>query len=232
MGTSNVGNTVWRDEIVVWFTFVWTGIALLALLVTPFVLQTTIPIFQIVWITIPLLDLIWFRDPERTGFRPVGLGRIVRMAVVAGLAYAALLVAVEPWTGIYDRLLELALEGPDLTFVWLVRFESPISWIGLALFSGFVTLYTEELFFRGWLLQTLKRRTDPRTAVVGQALLFTLLQSIPVLFFTPIRAAVYLLVYAFGLGVVVGTVAHRTESIWPGLLVVTIANLLLTVILV
>lgn len=105
-------------------------------------------------------------------------------------------------------------------------------WMGLALFSGFVTLYSEELFFRGWLLQTLNRRTQPRVAVIGQAIVFTIFQSIPVFFFEPVQAVLYLLIYAFGLGVIVGVAAQRTQSIWPGLAVVTVANLVLTVILV
>jgi len=139
---------------------------------------------------------------------------------------------VEPWSGVYDRLLVLALEGPDPTFAWLVRFDGLGGWVGLALFSGFVTLYSEELFFRGWLLQTLNRRTQPSIAVIGQAVVFTLFQSIPVFFFEPLQAALYPLNYAFGLGVIVGAAAQRTNSIWPGLAVVTIANLVLTAILV
>lgn len=220
-----------RSHLVV-VAILWTTLALLGLLFAPVLLEATTPIFQILWVAVPLLDLLRFRDPERVGFRPVAIRRIGTMAAAAGLAYGALLVAVEPWTGVYDQLLTLALEGPDPTFAWLLRFESPVSWLGLALFSGFVTLYTEELFFRGWVLQALKRRTTPRAAVVGQALLFTLMQSIPVLFFDALQAVLYLLVYAFGLGVVVGTVAHRTDSIWPGLLVVTVANLILSVLLV
>lgn len=105
-------------------------------------------------------------------------------------------------------------------------------WLGLALFSGFVTLYSEELFFRGWLLQRLNRRTQASVAVVGQAVVFTIFQSIPVFFFEPLQAVLYLLVYAFGLGIIVGAAAQRTQSIWPGLAVVTVANLVLTAILV
>jgi membrane protease YdiL (CAAX protease family) len=61
---------------------------------------------------------------------------------------------------------------------------------------------------------------------------FTLFQSIPVLFFSPVQAFVSLVVYAFGLGVVVGIAAHRTDSILPGLAVVTVANLVSTHLLV
>ncbi|WP_129116283.1 CPBP family intramembrane glutamic endopeptidase [Halegenticoccus tardaugens] len=133
---------------------------------------------------------------------------------------------------VFDRLLVLALEGPDSTFAWLVRFDGLGQWAGLTLFSSFVTLYSEELFFRDWLLQTLNRRTQPKVAVVGQAIVFTIFQSILVFFFEPIQAVLYLLVYVFGLGVILGVASQRTQSIWPGLAVATVANLVLTAILI
>lgn len=210
----------------------WTVLALVTLALTVAVLETTVPIFHVVWLVIPLANLIRHRDANRVGFRPLTWHRFLRAAVAAGLAYGLLLVLVEPWTGVYDRLLSLALEGPDPTFAWLVRIDGPGRWVILAVFSGLVTLYSEELFFRGWLLQLLARRTRARNAIIGQALVFTLLQSIPAFFFDPVQALIYLAVYAFGLGIVVGTVAHRTESIWPGLAVVTVANLVLSLILV
>jgi len=210
----------------------WTGLALAALVITPLMLRTTTPIFQVFWLIVPLISLVRHRDTDRVGFRTPDRGKGLRAAIAAGIAYATLLILVEPWSGVYDHLLVLALEGPDPTFAWLVRFDGLSGWVGLALFSGFVTLYSEELFFRGWLLQTLNRRMQPSIAVIGQAVVFTLFQSIPVFFFEPLQAALYLLIYAFGLGVIVGAAAHRTESIWPGLVVVTIANLVLTAILV
>ncbi len=210
----------------------WTGLALAALVITPLMLRTTTPIFQMFWLIVPLISLVRHRDTDRVGFRTPDCGQGLRAAIAAGIAYATLLILVEPWSGVYDRLLVLALEGPDPTFAWLVRFDGLSGWVGLALFSGFVTLYSEELFFRGWLLQTLNRRMQPSIAVIGQAVVFTLFQSIPVFFFEPLQAVLYLLIYAFGLGVIVGAAAHRTESIWPGLVVVTIPNLVLTAILV
>lgn len=210
----------------------WTGLALAALVITPLILRTTTPIFQMFWLIVPLISLVRHRDTDRVGFRTPDRGQGLRAAVVAGVAYAILLILVEPWSGVYDRLLVLAFEGPDPTFAWLVRLDSVGGWVGLALFSGFVTLYSEELFFRGWLLQALNRWTQPRAAVVGQAVVFTIFQSIPVFFFDPLQAVLYLLVYAFGLGVIVGAAAQRTRSIWPGLAVVTVANLVLTAVLV
>jgi len=176
--------------------------------------------------------MIHVGDASAIGVISLDVRHFLETSVAAGIAYAALLLAVEPWTGVYDRLLELTLEGPDPTFAWLVRFDGLAAWGGLAIFSGLVTLYSEELFFRGWLLNVLKRRTRPTVAVVGQAMVFTLFQSIPVLFFSPVQALVYLVVYAFSLGVVVGIAARRTDSILPGLAVVTVANLVLTYLLV
>ncbi|MFO8116138.1 MAG: type II CAAX endopeptidase family protein [Halorubrum sp.] len=210
----------------------WTALALVALVVTPLILRTTTPIFHVFWLVVPLLSLVRHRDTDRIAFRTPDREQGLRTAVAAGIAYGILLVLVEPWSGVYDRLLVLALEGPDPTFAWVVRIDGLGGWVGLALFGGFVTLYSEELFFRGWLLQSLNRRTRPRVAVVGQAVVFTAFQSIPVFFFEPLQAALYLLVYAFGLGVIVGAAAQRTQSIWPGLVVVTAANLVLTAILV
>ena len=210
----------------------WTGLALAALVITPLMLRTTTPIFQMFWLIVPFISLVRHRDTDRVGFRTPDREQGLRAAIAAGIAYATLLILVEPWSGVYDRLLVLAFEGPDPTFAWLVRFDGVDGWVGLALFSGFVTLYSEELFFRGWLLQALNRRTTPRVAVAGQAVVFTIFQSIPIFFFEPLQAALYLLVYAFGLGVIVGAAAQRTQSIWPGLAVVTVANLVLTAILV
>ena len=210
----------------------WTVLALVALFVTPLVLRTTTPIFQLFWLVVPLASLIRHRDTDRIGFTTPNTEHGLRVAVAAGLAYAILLIMVEPWSGVYDRLLLLALDGPDPTFAWLVRIEGIGGWVGLVLFSGFVTLYSEELFFRGWLLQTLNRRTQPRVAVIGQAIVFTIFQSIPIFFVEPIQAVLYLLVYAFGLCIIVGVAAQRTQSIWPGLIVVSVAHFVLTAILV
>ncbi len=210
----------------------WTGLALAALVITPLILRTTTPIFQMFWLIVPLISLVRHREIDRVEFRTPDRGQGIRAAIAAGISYGTLLILAEPWSGVYDRLLVLALEGPDPTFAWLVRLDGVGGWAGLALFSGFVTLYSEELFLRGWLLQALNRRTTPRVAVAGQAVVFTIFQSIPIFFFEPLQAGLYLFVYAFGLGVIVGAGAQRTQSIWPGLAVVTVANLVLTAILV
>ncbi|MFC6942578.1 CPBP family intramembrane glutamic endopeptidase [Salinirubellus sp. GCM10025818] len=222
----------WVSRHRITIALLWTGLALAALVITPLILQTTTPIFQMFWLIVPFISLVRHRDTDRVGFRTPDRGQGLRAAIAAGIIYAILLILVEPWSGVYDRLLVLALEGPDPTFAWLVRFDGLGGWVGLALFSGFVTLYSEELFFRGWLLQTLNRRTQPRVAIIGQAVVFSLFQSISVFFFEPFQTALYLLIYAFGLGVIVGAAAQRTQSIWPGLAVVTVANLVLTAILI
>jgi membrane protease YdiL (CAAX protease family) len=210
----------------------WTTLALVGLLSVPWVLETTTPVFQLLWLVVPLVHLFRYRDASAVGLTPLAPRRFLGVSLAAGAAYAALVVAVEPQVGVYERLVELALAGPDPTFAWLVRFDGPIAWIGLLLFSGFVTLYSEELFFRGWLLGALERRTGPSVAVVGQALVFTAFQALPVIFFSPVQAVLYLTIYAFGLGLVVGLAAQRTGSVLPGLAVVTVANLVLTFLLV
>jgi hypothetical protein len=122
----------------------WTGLALAALVITPLMLRTTTPIFQMFWLIVPLIvpliSLVRHRDTDRVGFRIPDRGQGLQATIAAGIAYAILLILVEPWSGVYDRLFALALEGPDPTFAWLVRSDGVGGWVGLALFSGFVTL--------------------------------------------------------------------------------------------
>lgn len=82
----------------------------------------------------------------------------------------------EPWSHTYQVLVKTALSSaqPDTTFAWLLRLPKLPALTGMLLYSGLVTLFAEELFFRGWLLQLLRRRLGDVWAVVLQALLFTL----------------------------------------------------------
>jgi membrane protease YdiL (CAAX protease family) len=144
---------------------------------------------------------------------------------------AALTVAVEPWSDTYGQLIEKALSANplDTTFGWLVRFDGASAWTGFILFSGLVTIFAEELFFRGWLLQLLCRHKKPSHAIVAQALLFSLLQAVAALQLSPLQASLYIVVYAFaGVGVVGGYAAWRTASIWPSLALATTLNAVLT----
>ena len=154
--------------------------------------------------------------------------------VTAGINLGLLVLLsglVEPWSRAYGDLVRAALAGepPDTTFAWLVRFSGPVAWGGLLLYSGLVTIFAEELFFRGWLLQAFLRRMRPAWAILLQAALFTLPQLLAALLLRPLQGAVYGVVYSFlAVGVIGGWAAWRTRSIWPSLAAAALWNLLMT----
>lgn len=209
----------------------WIGAALVAAALAVWRLEGAVPVFTFVLLLVPLVSLVRHGDTARVGLRRVGAGLLARTTAVAALAIAVLTAAVEPWSHAYEALVEeaLATDPVDPTFGWLARYDGFGSWAGFVLFTGLVTIFAEELFFRGWLLQLLLRHTGPAPAIVGQAVLFSLLQAIPAFLLSSVEAAVYVGVYAFAaIGLVGGTAAWRTASIWPSLIAATTFNAVLT----
>ena len=209
----------------------WLIGALLALVVATRHLDGAVPVFTAIWLVVPLVTLLRRRDAGRVGLRRVRAPRLAGTTVLAAVLAAALTLAVEPWSGAYGALVEeaLATDPVDTTFGWLVVHDGPGAWAAFVLFGGLVTIFAEELFFRGWLLQLLLRHTDPARAVVAQAALFSVVQVLPALLLAPLEGVVFVGAYAFALvGVVGGWAAWRTASIWPSLAVAATLNALLT----
>ena len=130
--------------------------------------------------------------------------RVTDLLLAAGLALA-LNPAVRElgvWTGrlfpaseaIQAQLAQLSQQIPNLGIAVLV----------LAL----VPAITEEFAFRGYILSGLERSYRPMTAIVLSSLLFAFLHVLLSLFQQFFGAAL--------LGVVLGAIAYRTGSIWPG----------------
>jgi membrane protease YdiL (CAAX protease family) len=141
----------------------------------------------------------------------------------------------EPWSGAYKNLLAEATRvgSTDPTFVWLSRIEGPGGWIGMVLFSGFITIFAEELGFRGWLIRTLKPSVYGFWANIIQAAIFTLPQLLAALMMPSLTMGlVYALVYSFGaIGLINGWVSMKAGAIWPNLISSTAMNLILSVII-
>jgi membrane protease YdiL (CAAX protease family) len=215
--------------------FAWLVLALLALAAVTLRLDGALPVFTVVWLVVPLVSLARHRDPRRIGIRPVEARLLGVTVLAAGVATACLTIAVEPWSGAYGALVDEALSADpvDTTFGWLARHDGAGAWLGFVAMSGLVTIFAEELFFRGWLLQALLRRTRPGRAITAQAAAFALVQAVPALLLAPLEGAVFVAVYAFAaVGLVGGWAAWRTASIWPSLVVATTANAVLTALLV
>lgn len=146
--------------------------------------------------------LLLTSDPART--LRLRAPRVADLVLAAGLALA-LNPAVRElgvWTGhlfpaaesIQRQLGELAKQIPNLGVGVLV----------LAL----VPAFTEEFAFRGYILSGLARSYRPWTAIILSSLLFAFLHVLLSLFQQFFGAAL--------LGVVLGAIAWRTGSLWPG----------------
>lgn len=215
-----------RPEIVF---VIWSLLALAALLPVTLLLKGSLPLFTVLWILIPLVVVVRTGDASRVGFRAIPWREFIQVSAINLAGLLVIMLLVEPWTHTYQMLLEAALSGsqPDTTFAWLVRLPRIPALSAMLLYSGLVTLFGEELFFRGWLLQLLSRRWG-RWAIVIQAFLFMLPNLLATLALPPLQGALYALVYTWlAIGLVGGWAAARTKSIWPSLFSATISNLIL-----
>lgn len=206
---------------------VWCILALASLLPITILLHGSFPLFTLVWILVPLIAVARTKDAGRVGFRRIPVREFVQVAAVNILGLLALTALIEPWSHTYQTLVEAALSSqpPDTTFAWLLRFERFPALTAMFLYSGFVSMFGEELFFRGWLLQLLQKRLSLPWAIVIQALLFTIPNLFAVLVLPPLQSILYLLYTWIAVGILGGWAASRTKSIWPSLFSVSVANL-------
>jgi membrane protease YdiL (CAAX protease family) len=198
-------------------------------------LNGSFPIFTAVWILVPLGVVLTTRDASRVGFRTVPWKVFVQTTAINLGVLVLIMVVFESWSHTYEKLLGFVLtaEPPDTTFGWLLRFPHLPAMGAMLLYSGFVTLFGEELFFRGWLLQLFQKHMRPIWAILLQALLFTIPNLLVSFALPPLQGFLYALVYTWlAIGVVGGWAASRTMSIWPSLVSATLCNLILVALIV
>lgn len=208
----------------------WSIGALVALVPLSTALDAAIPIFTVVWIGVPLASVLRSRDPGRVGFRSVPPRLLGQSTAVNLVLVLAIMLGLEAASHTYERLVDIAVAARpvDSTFVWLVRLDRVPGIAAMSVYAALVTMFGEELFFRGWLLHWLRRRTTTTRAVVLQAVLFALPQAIAATVMSPGQAVAYVVGYSWvAIGIVGGWAAARTGSIWPSLVTATVVNLVL-----
>ncbi len=213
---------------------VWCILALASLFPIASLLNGSFPLFTLIWILVPLLAVARTKDASRVGVRQIAGGVFVQAAAINLLGLFVVTLLIEPWSHAYQMLVKAALasQPPDTTFAWLLRFERLPALSAMFLYSGFVSMFGEELFFRGWLLQLLQKRLNAPWAILIQALLFTILNLFVIVALPPLQSILYLIYTWLGVGIIGGWVAARTKSIWPSLFSVTVANLVFVALLV
>jgi membrane protease YdiL (CAAX protease family) len=214
--------------------FAWVGLDILLLLPMTVLLEGNFPLLTLVWLAVPLIAVLRSRDPARVGFGPIAWGSFARTAAAAFGLFALLMLLVEPWAHVYRVLVETALAAPtpDTTFAWVARYPGWVGLLGMGLFTALISIFAEELFFRGWLLRVMLRRMSRWPTILVQAALFALPQALAAFIFPPLQAALWIVIYAWlGVGVIGGWAAARTGSIWPSLVSATLMNLILVAML-
>ncbi len=173
--------------------FVWVLLALAVLAPVTTLLDSPFPIFTVIWLAVPLIAVVRSGNAHSVGWHLVTVPEFVKVTATCLSVMLLLSALVEPWSHTYQLLVQKATAGPhpDSTFAWLVRFPGISGWTGMLAYSGLVTIMAEELFFRGWLLQFMRKRTGRTRTVVLQALIFTLPQLLPALLMPAEQAIVY-----------------------------------------
>jgi membrane protease YdiL (CAAX protease family) len=211
---------------------IWIILAILMAVGMTLFLHGQLPFFTLLWLCIPLIVVLRKRDARRIGFSMVKRKDFILATGVCVIAQFVISALCEPWSHAGQTLYNMALSSqpPDNTFL-LLHFGGFAGWSGMIIFSALVTLFAEELFFRGWLQQLLLHRFRSGWAILIQATLFTILVNLLVaLSMPPMQAVINLVAYSWlAIGIVNGWAAVRTKSIWPGLIAVILSNLVGTI---
>ena len=214
---------------------IWALLALAILLPAAQWLNGSFPILIVVWILIPLGAVLLKKDARRIGFRPIPWRQLAQTTAINLGGLFLIMLLFEPWSHTYQKLLALVLssQSPDTTFAWLLRFPRMPALSAMTLYSGLVTLFGEELFFRGWLLQLFQKRWGAAWAIFLQALLFVIPNLLVVFVLPSLQGLLYALIYTWlAIGMLGGWAASRTGSIWPSLISATMCNLVLVALIV
>lgn len=214
---------------------IWLVIALVTQVGATIYLEASFQLFIFLWLVVGLIAVARGTEPKKFGLGQADRHQLA-WASLANLGIILLFyLLLEPISHAYELLLEEVLADPpyDTTFGWLAVMDKPWGYLAVVLFTAVVSIFGEELVFRGLLLQYLKERMRPMLANITQAVLFTLPQSIVVLIMPLGPALVYIVFYSFVMiGCINGYFALRTGTIWPNLFTAVVANGVLTVILV
>lgn len=179
-----------------------------------------IPVFTLLFLILPLSNLLIQKDAKRIGMGWISFGNVVKWAGINLAALILIYAIFEPWSGAYAFILEQATSqgSSDPTFAWLTLFTGWTGWVGMFFFTGLISIFAEEVCFRGWLLRTFLPKVGPLWSNVIQAALFTLPQLIVVLLMpSPIMGTIYGFVYGFiAIEMINGWVSQKAGAIWPG----------------
>ncbi len=116
-----------------------------------------------------------------------------------------------------DRLVQIIIPSPD----WLeqmllpLKAQTPLEWVAIITGAVFAAAFSEEFLFRGFLQTSLEHKGDVTRAVLLTSIAWTLVHENP-----------YWAIQIFIVGIIIGFVAWRANSIWPSIIVHGTYNLI------
>ncbi len=212
---------------------IWLGLAIIIAMTVMIVFKTQFSIFTFIWIIGTFISVLKRKNAESIGFNRVKINLLVKMTLINLVVSLGLISLFEIISRTYETLIEIACssEMPDPTFVWLNEFPGITGYLSMFLFSSFVTIFAEEIFFRGVLLNYFSKKLGIWQGNIIQSVLFSLIHIIIALLMTPLQGIILVLGYGFLIyGLLNGWTAYKTKSIWPGLITANINNLILVII--
>ncbi len=204
--------------------YAWLLAALTASVVVPVALGAALPVFTVVMLTVGLVVLWRSGSAEAIGLSCPARDRFVTTTLAATVLMTTLFGLAEAIWHPYRELLALVAESdaPDSTFVWVVSGRHDL--VAFVLYAALVTMFAEEVVFRGALLTRVRSR-GPLPAIGVTTATFAALQSIAALQLSVGAAFGFLVVDSIvAVGIVGGAAAWRTRSIVSGLIALTVAN--------
>ena len=207
-------------------TFAWLAAAAIAAVVVPILIGATWPVLTFVWLAIAAVVVRRSGTPSSLGLVRIPGRRFIRVTVGATVAMTLLFGVAEVLTHPYRELLALIADesSPDSTFAWVIDHGRGWGLVGFTVYGALVTIFAEEIVFRGALMTRLRRR-GPWVAVGGTTVAFAVVQALPAALLSVGAAMGFLVIDAIlAVGVIGGLAAYRTRSIFPALVAITVAN--------
>ena len=192
-------------------------------------LAADIPIFVYLNLIIALIVLYQTHETEQFGLKILAGKEFLNYTIMNMLGILLIYIIVEPITHTYEKLIQLSLtEGVDVTFGWIQKYPG-IAGIGMVLlFSLFISIFGEELMFRGILEGYLLKKTSYKKAILLQAVIFAIPQTIVLLVMPLVQGLIYILSYVIiATGIINGYIVYKSHSIGPSVVAAAVVNVLM-----
>lgn len=201
--------------------------ALLVLIILSVLEETQFPLFTFILVSSSLAIAIVKKDLGNLGLTMTSFRSSFSPATICFLLIIIPIVIIEPYTHTFEHIIHLSMNQtpPDIAFVWFRNATKISQRIGTFAYLGLIGVFAEELLFRGFLIQYFKIKVG-FLAILIQALPFMLLNAIVVFVIAPIDSAIYLFCYTLPLCSGLGWCSYKTNSIWPGVISLNLANFL------